>query len=119
MPPRTIAQVNADKAKETTAQVSINLDDYCLAEKIALELALGEPLGELFPTRRVIPYRALAGLAWLTKRRTNPALTWTAFVDSGDENWTGVAMDPTAPGESPGDEPERSPGSSASTRASA
>jgi hypothetical protein len=119
MPPKTLREHVAEEAKAEQAQVSLNLDDYTLREKIDLELALGTPLGELFPPNRTLSYRALVGLAWLTKRRTHHTLTWDAFVDSNDENWTGVRPDPTRQGESPGGEPESSPDSSEPTQVSA
>jgi hypothetical protein len=119
MAPKTLREHVAEEAKAEQVQVSLNLDDYTLREKIDLELALGSPLGELFPAGKMLSYRALAGLAWLTKRRTHPTLAWDAFVDSGDENWTGVRPDPTEQGESPGGEPERSPDSSEPTQVSA
>lgn len=113
-PPEQVSQ----PAGAELMRVSVDLDSYTLREKLELERSLGEPLGVLFPGRGVIPYRALVGLAWLTRRRQHQRgtvghdnLTFEAFVDSGDEAWTGVSPDPPAPG-GPAAEPASSPPSS-------
>lgn len=118
MPPKTLAQTVAAMSAAEPAEVSTILDDYSLREKIDIEVAVGATLGELYFSGRW-SYRAMAALAWITKRRTTPSLTWDAFLDSGDENWTMVKPDPTGPDGSRGDEPERSPGSSEPIRDSA
>lgn len=55
--------------------VDINVDDYSMAELVAIEEQTGQPIGSLFPGGQTSA-KGLAAVYWIARRRRQPDFTY-------------------------------------------